>query len=199
MRLNTAVFIFEDMELLDFAGPFEIFSVTDQLNDSSLFNTYTVARDNEVVSTKNRVLIKPHYTLANCPRPDILVVPGGKGARPLLNMPGLLDWVAEKAEEAKLVLSVCTGALVLAKAGVLNGLRATTHHLCFDELEAMGGGIKIYRDARYIDNGRIITSAGVAAGMDMSLYVVAKLHGAKMAQNTADYIEYDWSPDKNQA
>ena len=191
-RLNTAIFIFDDVELLDFAGPFEVFSACDSLFDRAMFNVYTVARDREVLTAKNGLLIKPHFQMDDCPRPDILLVPGGKGSRALLAMPQALDWVRDKAQDAQLVLSVCTGALVLAKAGLLKGLKATTHHLCFDELRELGDDIEIHQGARFMDNGKVVTSAGVAAGMDMCLHVTARLYGREAAQKTADYIEYDW-------
>lgn len=194
MPRNVAILIFEDVEVLDFAGPFEIFSVTRLEDGSQPFAVYTVAETQAPVAARNNLIVTPHYDLTSCPPPEIVVIPGGRGTRALMHNTAILDWIRRVDQTAELTTSVCTGSLVLATAGVLQGLRATTHYSAFDELAAIPSPIEIVRDVRYVDNGRIITSAGVQAGMDMSLHVIARLHGEAIARQTAAYIEYVWQP-----
>lgn len=130
--------------------------------------------------------------LENCPQPDILLIPGGYGTRQQMHNQTLVDWIKEYSKQAELTLSVCTGALLLAKAGLLENLAATTHHLAIDLLQQTAPNTEIRANERFVDNGKIILSAGISAGIDMSLYVVAKLLGKKQAIETAEYMEYDW-------
>ncbi|MBN2469438.1 MAG: DJ-1/PfpI family protein, partial [Anaerolineae bacterium] len=176
---NVAILLFDEVEVLDFAGPFEVFSVAARVNgEPPVLNVYTVARQN-TVSTRGGLRVTPHYTLADCPRPDILLVPGGWGTRPLLHDAALLEWIARQAEGLELLLSVCTGALLLGKAGLLDGLRATTHHSAFGLLREHAPAALVVEDERFVDNGRVITSGGISAGIDMALHVVARLLGAE--------------------
>lgn len=191
-RRNVAVLIFDEVEVLDFAGPFEVFSVTGRRDGSNPFETYTVAAQPGPVLARNRLSINPHHTTATCPPPDVLVVPGGAGTRPLVRDRDLLAWIAGQAARTELVLSVCTGALLLGAAGLLDGLEATTHHEAFDELRAAAPAAVVREGARVVDQGRIVTSAGISAGIDASLAVVARLCGAEQARETAAYMEYDW-------
>ncbi|MGQ9909728.1 MAG: DJ-1/PfpI family protein [Candidatus Flexifilum sp.] len=194
MTRKVAILIFPEVEVLDFAGPFEIFSVARLADGSQPFTVYTVAETADPVAARNHLLVTPHYTIHNCPQPDIVVIPGGRGTRALLEHPPILDWIRRVDASAELTTSVCTGSLLLARAGLLDGLRATTHHSAFAELAAIPAPVTIVRDVRWVDNGRIITSAGVQAGMDMALHVIARLHGDAIARQTADYIEYRWQP-----
>lgn len=189
-KKNTAIFIFDDVEVLDFTGPFEVFSVANELNDGSLMAVYTVAEKKAAVRTRNGLSVNPDYTMSEAPAPDILIVPGGKGTRPLLQNGPVIEWIGNCAESAERVLSVCTGSLLLAKAGVLEGLRATTHHLALDELARIGPGIEILEDERFVDNGKVVTSAGISAGIDMSLYVIGLMYGQEAARKTAAHMEY---------
>lgn len=193
---NVAILIFDDVEVLDFAGPFEIFSVTGLRSEGEPpFNVYTVADDDGVVMARNKLSINPHYAIDNCPPPDILVIPGGYGTRREMNNPVLLDWVRQQAARVELTTSVCTGALMLGKAGLLEGLAATTHYGAYDLLQEIAPNTEVRRGERFVDNGGIITSAGVQAGMDMSLHIIARLLGAEAARETAHYIEYEWQFD----
>lgn len=194
MPRNVAILMFKDVEVLDFAGPFEIFSVCKLEDGSSPFTVYTVAATADAVSARNNLVVLPHYTLETCPTPDILVVPGGRGTRALMHDTAILDWIVRIDRTTELTTSVCTGALVLATTGLLDGLRVTTHHSAFDELAALNRPFEIVRGVRHVDNGRIVTSAGVQAGMDMSLHVIGRLHGENIARRTAEYIEYEWQP-----
>ncbi len=187
---NTAILIFDDVEVLDFAGPFEVFSVTNELNDFALLNVYTVAEEKAPVTARNGLSINPHYSFNDAPPPQILIIPGGQGTRPLLQNAGLLSWIERSAKSADRVLSVCTGALLLAKIGLLDDLKVTTHAGAFDLLAQIAPTAEIDRSARFIDNGRTVTSAGISAGIDMSLHVVGQLFGSEMADKTASYMEY---------
>jgi transcriptional regulator GlxA family with amidase domain len=189
---NVAILIFDDVEVLDFCGPFEVFSTTGQRPGA--FRVYTVAEKPDPVTARGGLSVNPAYTIADCPPPDILLVPGGFGTRREMRNAALTEWIKTQAQTAERILSVCTGALLLAKAGLLDGLEATTHWAAMDLLREAAPNTTVHADRRYVDNGRIILSAGVAAGIDMSLYVVAKLHGAETAQETARNMEYDWEP-----
>lgn len=168
--------LFDEVEVLDFCGPFEV---------------CTVSEEGKPVTARGGLSINPSYSFQNCPRPDILLIPGGMGTRREMNNPKMLHWLRCRAEGAELILSVCSGALVLGKAGLLNGLKATTHHGALDELRSIHPGILVEDQKRFIDNGRVIVSAGIAAGIDMSLHVVARLLGIDQALETARYMEYE--------
>jgi transcriptional regulator GlxA family with amidase domain len=196
MGYRTAILLFDEVEVLDFAGPFEVFSVTGRRRKLEPFEVYTVAERAGAVTARNGLSVNPRYAFGNCPPPDVLVVPGGYGTRRQMKNPVVLEWVTRMVPGCDLVLSVCTGALVLGAAGLLDGLEATTHYMAFDELHAVAPGATIRRDARVVDNGHIILSAGVSAGIDMALHVVARLLGPEVARETAQYMEYDgtWEP-----
>jgi len=189
-KLNTAILIFDDVEVLDFAGPFEVFSVTNELNDYSLLNVFTVAGEKAPVTARNGLSVNPDFSIVNTPQPDILIIPGGSGTRPLLLRQDILAWITHSAHNADKVLSVCTGALLLAKVGLLDGIKSTTHHSAFETLAKIAPDTEIVRDARFVDNGKVITSAGISAGIDMSLYVIELLYGKGTARQTAAYMEY---------
>ncbi|MBA2681429.1 MAG: DJ-1/PfpI family protein [Ktedonobacteraceae bacterium] len=197
MSRNVAILIFDEVEVLDFCGPFEVFAVTGERKRRSgegeaPFSVYTVAEKAGPVLTRNGLSVNPTWTLENCPQPDILLIPGGYGTRGQIKNEKLLQWIREQAERVELLLSVCTGSLLLAKAGLLEGLSATTHYLAMDELRALAPDTQICPTERYVDNGKIITSAGISAGIDMSLYVVARLLGSEQAAETAQYMQYDY-------
>lgn len=197
---NVAILLFDKIEVLDFAGPFEVFSVCGAQGESpGHFNVYTVAEKSPVMA-RNGLSVNPQYLFHNCPPPDILVIPGGGGyaengkpygSRLEMDNPILLDWIKRVNESASLLLSVCTGALILAKAGLLEGLTATTHWKAIDQLKAIAPNTKVVDNQRWVDNGSVVLSAGVSAGIDMSFYVISKLLGPKVADETARYIQYD--------
>jgi len=190
MKKNVAILIFDDVEVLDFAGPFEVFAVADELRGHAVLNVFTVAENVGTVRARNGLKIVPHFAREECPPPHVLVVPGGFGTRALLHKPALLEWVQLKAKHAELVMSVCTGALVLGKAGLLDGLRATTHHNSFELLRSVAPRTEVLENERFVDNGRIVTAAGISAGIDASLHVVGRLLGSETADETARHMEY---------
>lgn len=190
MKKNVAILLFDEIEVLDFAGPFEVFAATNELHGNEVFNVVTVALKPGTIRARNGLKVIPEYTVDNCPPPHVLIIPGGAGTRPLLNQPLLLEWIRLRARTAEVVMSVCTGALVLAKAGLLDGLRVTTHHQNLAELAALAPTATIDASARFHDHGKILTSGGISAGIDCSLYVVARELGEPAAAATAHYMEY---------
>jgi transcriptional regulator GlxA family with amidase domain len=195
MRRTVAILLYDDVEVLDVAGPFEVFAVTDELSDYQLFQVQTVALASVTVRARNGLQLVPDHTLETAPAPDILMVPGGSGSRALLQRPEVLEWLRYHARCAEIVASVCTGARLLAGAGLLDGLSATTHAENIAELAALAPAATLVGDRRFIDHGRIATSAGIAAGIDLSLHLVARLHGPAIAEKTARYMEYHWRND----
>jgi transcriptional regulator GlxA family with amidase domain len=196
-RQNVGILIFDNVEVLDFAGPFEVFSRTRLVpgpesrrsDESAPFHVFTVARSKAPVTATGGLVVVPHHDFEDAPRIDLLVVPGGFGTRPLLHDEETLDWIRRAASAAQQVTSVCTGSLLLGKAGLLEGRKATTHWAALDLLESLETGASVQRDLRVVDDG-IITSAGVASGIDMAFYVVERLCGQDVADETARYIEY---------
>ncbi len=187
---TVAILLFNEVEVLDFAGPFEVFAVAGELHEPAPFRVYTVAAGPGPICARNGLSVNPDYRLSDAPRADVLIVPGGIGTRALLGDTDLLDGIAAAARQAELVLSVCSGALLLARAGLLAGLRATTHHEGLDVLRELAPATEIVAGARYVDNGRVITAAGISAGIDASLHVVGRLCGEEVSARTATYMEY---------
>jgi transcriptional regulator GlxA family with amidase domain len=190
MKKNVAILIFPEVEVLDFAGPFEVFAVTDELRGHDTFHTFTVAVSPGPVRARNGLTVVPDFTLGDCPEPHLLIVPGGFGTRALLVQPPVLEWVRARARSAELVMSVCSGALVLARAGLLDGLRVTTHHELLGLLAELAPAATVDASRRFHDNGRILTAAGISAGIDCSLHVVGRLLGDAAVTATAEYMEY---------
>ena len=190
MRRRVAILIFDDVEVLDFAGPFEVFAVTDELQGHAGFDVFTLAEGPGTVRAVNGLKVVPDHTLESAPAPDVLVVPGGAGTRALLKRPALLEWIRTRARRAEITLSVCTGALVLARAGLLDGRRVTTHHEVLDLLRELAPAATVDPSRRFHDNGAILTAAGISAGIDCSLHVVGRLLGPAAAEATMRYMEY---------
>jgi transcriptional regulator GlxA family with amidase domain len=190
MRKTVAILLFPEVEVLDFAGPFEVFAVTDELRGYDTFDVITVAETSAPIRARNGLRVLPDHTFTTCPRPDLLIIPGGFGTRALLKNEPVLAWIRTQAASAELVMSVCTGAFMLAKLGLLDGLRATTHHECLDDLRALAPAATLDATARFHDNGKFLTAAGISAGIDCSLHVVARLLGPEAAATTTRYMEY---------
>lgn len=196
-RHNVGILIFDDVELLDFAGPFEVFSRTRlvpglasrRTEESAPFRVFTVAKTAAPVTATGGLVVTPHFGFADAPAIDLLVVPGGFGTRGLLDEEETLQWIRLAAAAARRVTSVCTGALLLARVGLLTGKRATTHWGSHDLLGTVDPEIAVVRDERVVDDG-IVTSAGVSAGIDMAFYLVESICGREVADETAQYIEY---------
>jgi transcriptional regulator GlxA family with amidase domain len=194
---NVGILIFQGIEILDFCGPFEVFASatlpaqTDGGPETRLFEVFTVAERSELVACRGGLLVQPNHTLDNHPPLDLVVIPGGYGTRREQENPVVLDWIARQRRTGALTTSVCTGAFLLGAAGLLDGLRATTHWTTIDGLRTSLPATDVLDDARVVDEGEIITSAGVSAGIDMALHVVRRLHGDEVARRTARDMEYE--------
>lgn len=191
MKKNVAILIFDEVEVLDFAGPFEVFSISENADGQSLFNVFTVGLSAAPVRTVGGLRVVPGFSLENGPRPDVLIVPGGIGTRALVGNPALSDWLRARSGEAEIVASVCTGALLLARAGLLDGLRVTTHHNALDYLRRLAPKAVVEPSSRFHDNGKICTAAGISAGIDLSLHLVGRLAGPEVEKATARRMEYE--------
>ncbi len=197
MKTSVGIFIFPDVEVLDFAGPFEVFSRTRTVpgadsrrtDDSAPFQVFTVARTHDPVTAIGGLRVIPDYSWGDAPAIDLLVVPGGFGTRPLLKDQATLEWIRRVAPKASHVTSVCSGALLLAQAGLLRNRAATTHWAAHDLLASIDPSIRLDRESRVVHDG-VFTSAGVSAGIDMAFAVVESLCGREVAEETARYIEY---------
>lgn len=190
MKRMVGIFIFNDVELLDFCGPFEVFSVAGSLLESHPLEVLTVAQTLDHIYTRGNLLVQPAHSFENCPDLDILLIPGGMGTRPLLNEPLVLDWIRMMAGKVELLLSVCTGSLLLAKAGLLDKVAATSHHGALDLLGQIAPEVRVVRAKRFVDTGKIITSAGISAGIDMSLHVIFRLFGPEAVKIVTTEMEY---------
>jgi len=196
---NTAVLVFDGVEVLDFAGPFEVFSRTRlepglesrRREEGAPFRVFTVAPERRAVVATGGLRLEASFTFEDAPHVDLLVVPGGFGTRALVSHGPTLDWLRRVAADARLVTSVCTGAALLARAGLLRGRRATTHFGSLEWLASLDPTITVEREVRFVDDG-VLTSAGVAAGIDMAFAVVERRCGREVAEDTARYIEYPW-------
>lgn len=195
-ELTVGIFIFDHVEVLDFCGPFEVFSVARSLsklgNSHKLFEAVTIAEEEKIITCYGGLQVKPQATIKNHPPLDILVVPGG-GVREALSHSHVLEWISQQNQQARLITSVCTGAYLLAESGLLNQHSATTHWFWIEDMRQKYPAVKVLADTRIVDEGHIITSAGISAGIDMSLHVVSRLYGEEVAAQTARGMEYEWS------
>ena len=200
-RKQTGIIVFEDVEVLDFCGPFEVFSVT-RLNEQrrreepSPFNVFLVAETKRLLVAAGGMKVFPDYDLDDCPALDILVVPGGWGTRKEMNNERLLRWIADRSRQVEILTSVCTGALLLGKAGLLDGRRATTHWRSLDWMQELFPKTHVEKQLHFVEDGALFTSAGISAGIDMALKVVARYFGEAIARATAKHMEYPF-PESN--
>jgi transcriptional regulator GlxA family with amidase domain len=191
---TVAILVFDDVEVLDFAGPYEVFNVAADLSSPPPFYVYAVGISDRLVLARGKFTVTPRYTIHDCPQPDILLIPGGYGTRPLLNHTGLIAWIRDQATRVEWLLSVCTGALLLAKAGLLEACPATTHHSAFDQLQHLSPTTRIVKDQRFVEaTPKIMTSGGITAGIDLALHMVEKLAGPEVHAGVVDEMEYRWN------
>ncbi len=198
---TVGILIFPEVEILDFCGPFEVFASAalppaNGASETKLFDVMTVAQSPNVVRCRGGLLVQPNHTFEDHPPLDIVVIPGGYGTEREQENPVVLDWIARQRQRGALTTSVCTGAFLLAAAGLLHDKRSTTHWSTIDGLRAFQPAITVLADTRIVDEGEVITSAGVSAGIDMALHVVRRLHGDEVARATARDMEYDWRADE---
>lgn len=201
-RKHVGIVLFEDIEVLDFCGPFEVFSVA-RINEErrheepSPFAIFLVAEKLAPVVTAGGMKVLPNHTFESCPKLDILVVPGGWGTRKEINNRMMLDWLQNRASEVETLTSVCTGSMLLGSAGLLNGLHATTHWRSLDWMRDSFPLVKVEYDKHVVVDGRVFTSAGISAGIDMALKVVARYYGESVARATARHMEYPYTEDNS--
>ncbi len=194
---NVAILLFPGVQIIDYTGPWEVLGHA-SVNGQRAFRVYSVAEKPGPITTSMGMSVNPAFSFANAPKPDVLVVPGG-GVGPQLDSAATLDWLRASAKSAEVVLSVCNGAFFLAKAGLLDGLEATTFAGLIDELREAAPKTKVVTDKRFVDNGKIVTAAGLSSGIDGALHVIEKLYGKGAAQMAAVGLEYDWRPDSGWA
>lgn len=194
-KLTVGILIFDEVEVLDFCGPFEVFATArdPQQADATqrLFKVLTIAETNQVISCRGGLLVKPMATIDDHPSLDLIVIPGGQGTRKEVENPRIIKWIQEQNNLAQLTTSVCTGAFLLAEARLLDNHRATTHWQSIERMQRTYPQVEVLTDTRFVDDGHIVTSAGISAGIDMSLYIVERLHGQETAQWTARNMEYE--------
>jgi len=198
--MNVGILLFPDAEVLDFCGPFEAFSVTsrvaqrDRNKEDVLFKAFFVAETADIVSARYGFQVKPHYSFDAHPRIDLLLIPGGIMDQPRASA-ATIAWIKRRAPAARLVASVCTGAFLLAQAGLLDGLRATTHWEDIADLRREFPAVDVVENLAWVEAGRVITSAGISAGIDMSFHLVSKLHDEELACTAARQMAYHWQHD----
>ena len=189
-RYTVGIYLFDDVEVLDFAGPFEVFAVTDEISEYKYFEVCTISVDGQQVKARNGLRVQPDYSFEQHPPLDILIIPGGMGTRVAIKDERPLKWIAKVNENTQITMSVCTGSLLLGKLGLLDNLSATTHHTVFDLFQKIAPKTNIVTNQRFVDNGHIMTAGGISAGIDLSLHVVEKLYGKETVKKTIKEMEY---------
>jgi transcriptional regulator GlxA family with amidase domain len=199
MPRSVAIYLFDEIEVLDLGGPFEVFSTASRMKarlspgSGKPFEVFTVADTVRPIRCRGGLTVTPAHDFSSHPPIDLLIVPGGVVTAEL-ERPAVIDWIAHTSAKAELTASVCTGAFLLAKAGLLEGKSITTHWEDVADFRALFPGIPVIEDRRWVDAGSIVTSAGISAGIDMSLHLVARLEGEALALRTARQMDYDWRP-----
>ncbi|MCL4455082.1 MAG: DJ-1/PfpI family protein [Deinococcus sp.] len=197
MARAVGIYIFDDVEVLDFAGPFEVFSTASRVKSRlqpgfpKPFEVFTVADNVRTIRARGGLMVQPHFDITNHPGIDVLIIPGGVVTAEL-QKETVIDWIAQTAHSATVTASVCTGAFLLGRAGLLRGKSATTHWEDIADLRTMFPDINVQAETRWVDTGPVVTSAGISAGIDTCLYLVERLEGEELAFRTARQMEYNW-------
>jgi len=198
MTLRTGFLLFNDAEELDFAGPWEVFTMANEVagysGGAKPFETLMIAEKNEPVLCRKGMRVLPDATIENCGKLDIILIPGGQGTRAEVNNEKLLAWIARTAPGCTWVTSVCTGALLLTAAGPAKGKRVTTHWGYIEQLRARNEAAEVLEKVRYVRDGNVVTAAGVSAGIDMALWLVGQIKSPDFARNVQRFMEYDPAP-----
>jgi transcriptional regulator GlxA family with amidase domain len=189
-KIRLGILAFQDMEVLDFAGPFEVFSVANQLADYKLMDIQVIGIDSSLVTAKNGLKILPDCGMEDIEGLDMLIIPGGDGSKDLRKNTKAMDWIGNQSKEVKVLASICSGARILAQLGYLQGKTFTTHMEVFADIVAIDPTAIPVRDVRFIDHGKFMTAAGVASGIDLSLHIVGKFFGRNLKEAAAKYMEY---------
>ncbi|MFE4710535.1 DJ-1/PfpI family protein [Paenibacillus sp. NPDC056722] len=192
---TVGIFLFDDVEVLDFAGPFEVFAVTvtQRFTPEAFapFSVTTVSEQGGMITARNGLKVTTDYSFSSAPSYDILVIPGGMGTRREVHNRNVIAWIQEKFPEVELMTSVCTGSFLLAEAGILEDKAATTHWASIERMKKTYPSVRVEQNTKFVDAGKIVTSAGISAGIHMAFHVVQRLLGTDVAQNTAKHMEYD--------
>lgn len=191
MTTTIGILLFEGVEELDFAGPWEVFTMAAECGADA--RTVTVAETAGTIRCAKGLQVVADHGFADAPKLDVMLVPGGRGTRREIGNPHMLDWIRRTAAGCSWVTSVCTGALLLAGAGVVHGRRYTTHWAFADNLASLGEG-DVVKNVRYVADGNLVTAAGVSAGIDMSLWLTGQLFGDELARMAQKYMEYEPAP-----
>lgn len=198
MTLRLGILIFDDAEELDFVGPWEVFTVANEVAEyekmEKPFEAMMIAEKADPVRCRKGMRVIPHATTETCGKLDIILIPGGQGTRREVNNQALLDWIAEVAPGCTWITSVCTGALLLAAAGPAKGKKVTTHWGFIEQLRARGEVAQVLEKVRYVRDGNVVTAAGVSAGIDMALWLVGQIHSPGFARKVQRVMEYDPAP-----
>lgn len=190
-KIEVGIFVFNEAEVMDFAGPFEVFSLAEK-NANKLFNVTLIGESGSQISARNGFKVLPSYSFTNHPDLDILIVPGGYGAEEIeIRNERTLSWLKAQFENVRILASVCTGALLLAECGFLNNKSATTHWMDIERLERDYPKVNVIRNVKFVDEEYLWTSGGISAGINMSFHMIKKLCGAEVAKETAKRMEYD--------
>ena len=196
--MNIGIFIYDQAEVLDFSGPFEVFTTAARVytrqNPNSIkpFEVFLIAEQPGLVAARADFKVQSHYRINNHPKVDVLIVPGGVHIHEL-EKPSVIAWLKSLSPTTQLTASVCTGSFLLAKADLLNGQACTTHWEDIPDLRAMFPSLDVREDVPWVDNGHIVTSAGISAGIEMALHLVARLAGKDLALKTARQMQYIWN------
>lgn len=193
--INVGVLIFQGVQIIDYTGPYEAFGQAG-FGQKRFFKPFTVSLNTEPIQTAMGMTVVPSFDFDSCPGVDILVVPGG-GVNQHLENEALLDWIRKTADSSTHTLSVCNGAFFLAKAGLLDGLSATTTAGLHNRLQELAPNTRVVQDQRFVDNGKIVTTAGLSSGIDGALHIISKECSPGWAMQAAVNMEYDWRPDSN--
>ena len=191
--MNIGIYIYNQAEVLDFSGPFEVFSTASRIcQGNSPFNVFLISEEGNEVIARAGFKVIADYGFHNHPEMDVFVVVGGVYTDEIKKHK-IIDWISNQAKKTPVVASVCTGAFLLAKAKVLNNQKVTTHWEDIADLRTMFPQLNVIENVRWIDEGDLITSGGISAGIDMSLYLVSKLHSLALAEQTAKQMEFSWT------
>jgi len=194
---NVAIVIYEGAEILDLAGPSEVLQAAGSFageGDTPALRVYTVARSRDPILSQRFIRIVPEFSIADAPPPDVIVIPGGNSDA-LSKDEGMMKWLRAATGRAEVTLTVCTGAFPLAETGVLDGKEITTWYGAIPSLQKKAPKTRVVSGRRFVDNGKYITTAGVSAGIDGALHLVARMLGRRVADQTARYMEYHWTPE----
>ncbi|MCP4351140.1 MAG: DJ-1/PfpI family protein [Desulfobacterales bacterium] len=198
MTINVGIYLYNEVEVLDFAGPFEVFSTASRVNarispeSDNLFNVFTVAEDMNPLFTRGGIQIVPEHSISEHPEINLLIIPGGIVTDELAKR-HIISWIITSSNIANITGSVCTGAFLLAKAGLLKSKAATTHWEDIDDLRSMFPDIKIKKNVRWVDEGSVVTAAGISAGIDMSLHLISRVANKNLSILTAKQMEFEWT------